>query len=52
MNERIKQLVEQSQKVVGYLDGGYTEIKALDQVRNTYILLQRLKTSLELNDER
>jgi hypothetical protein len=31
MNERIKELAEQAQKVVGYTDGGYTEIKALDQ---------------------
>jgi len=31
MNERIKLLAEQAQKVVGYTDGGYTEIKALDQ---------------------
>ena len=31
MNERIRQLVAQSQKVVGHTDGGYTEIKVLDQ---------------------
>ena len=31
MNERIKELAEQAQKVVGYTDGGYTEIKSLDQ---------------------
>ena len=30
MNERIKELAEQAQKIVGYTDGGYTEIKALD----------------------
>lgn len=31
VNERIKELAKQAQKVVGYTDGGYTEIKALDQ---------------------
>lgn len=31
MNERIKQLARQAQKVVGHTDGGYTEIKVLDQ---------------------
>jgi hypothetical protein len=30
MNEQIKKLVKQSQKVVGYEDGGYTEITTLD----------------------
>ena len=30
MKPRIKELYEQSQKIVGYTDGGYTEIKALD----------------------
>ena len=30
MNERIRDLVNEAQKVVGYTDGGYTEIKALD----------------------
>lgn len=30
MNERIAELHKQAQKVVGYTDGGYTEIKALD----------------------
>ena len=30
MNERIKQLYDQSQKVGRYTDGGYTEIYGLD----------------------
>jgi hypothetical protein len=31
MNQRIKQLALQAQKVIGHTDGGYTEIKVLDQ---------------------
>ena len=31
MNERIKQLAEQAQKVAYYTDGGYTPIMTLDQ---------------------
>jgi hypothetical protein len=30
MNERIRELAKQAQKVVGHTDGGYTEIKVLD----------------------
>jgi hypothetical protein len=40
MNERIKQLAEQAQKVVGYTDGGYTEIKALDQEKFALLIVQ------------
>ena len=40
MNERIKQLIEQSQKVVGYLDGGYTEIKALDPEKFALLIVR------------
>jgi hypothetical protein len=40
MNERIKQLVEQAQKVVGYTDGGYTEIKALDQEKFAQLIVR------------
>ena len=40
MNERIKELAEQAQKVVGYLDGGYTEIKALDQEKFAELIVR------------
>ena len=33
MNERIEQLYDQSQKVVRYTDGGYTEIYGLDVIK-------------------
>ena len=46
MNERIKQLVEQSQKVVGYLDGGYTEIKALDPEKFALLIVKECVKSL------
>lgn len=40
MNERIKQFIEQSQKVVGYTDGGYTEIKALDPEKFALLIVR------------
>ena len=40
MNEKIKQLAEQAQKVVGYTDGGYTEIKALDQEKFAELIIR------------
>jgi hypothetical protein len=40
MNERIKELAEQAQKVVGYTDGGYTEIKALDQEKFAELIVR------------
>ena len=46
MNERIKQLIEQSQKVVGYLDGGYTEIKALDPEKFAELIVKECVKSL------
>jgi hypothetical protein len=39
MNPRIKQLAQQAKKVVGYTDGGYTEIKALDQEKFAELLV-------------
>lgn len=30
MNNKTQQLIQDSRKVVGYTDGGYTEIKVLD----------------------
>jgi len=40
MNERIRELAEQAQKVVGYTDGGYTEIKALDQEKFAELIVK------------
>jgi hypothetical protein len=40
MNERIKELWQQAQKVVGYTDGGYTEIKALDQEKFAELIIK------------
>jgi hypothetical protein len=52
MNERIKQLALQAQKVVGYTDGGYTEIKALDQEKFAELIVAEcigiLETEIEL----
>ena len=54
MNERIKQLIEQSQKVVGYLDGGYTEIKALDPEKFALLIVKECAYLLKnsTNDKR
>ena len=46
MNERIQKLAEQAQKVVGYLDGGYTEIKALDQEKFAELIIQQCGVAL------
>lgn len=40
MNERIKEFAEQAQKIVGYTDGGYTKIKALDQEKFAELIIQ------------
>ena len=40
MNERIKELAVQAQKIVGYTDGGYTEIKALDQEKFAELIIK------------
>ena len=41
MNKRIRELAEQAQKiVVGYTDGGYTEIKALDQEKFAELIIK------------
>ena len=46
MNERIKELAEQSQKVVGHTDGGYTEIKALDQEKFAKLIIEECGRAL------
>ena len=40
MNLLIQELAEQAQKVVGYTDGGYTEIKALDQEKFAELIVR------------
>lgn len=40
MNEKLKELAEKAQKIVGYTDGGYTEIKALDQEKFAELIVR------------
>ena len=40
MNERIKELIQKAQKVVGHTDGGYTEIKVLDPEKFAELLIR------------
>jgi hypothetical protein len=40
MNERIKQLAEQAQKVAYYTDGGYTPIMTLDQEKFAELIVK------------
>ena len=40
MNKRIQELAEQAQGVVGHTDGGYTEIKALDQEKFAELIVR------------
>jgi len=41
MNERIRQLAEQAQKVAYYTDGGYTPIMTLDQEKFAQLIVQK-----------
>ena len=50
MNERIKELYEQSMKVVSYTDGGYTEIKALDAEKFAELIVREC-AKISINDE-
>ena len=47
MNERIKELYEQSMKVVSYTDGGYTEIKALDADKFAELIVRECLNTLQ-----
>jgi hypothetical protein len=40
MNERIRQLAEQAQKVAYYTDGGYTPIMTLDQEKFAELIVR------------
>lgn len=40
MNERIKELANQSRKVVGYTDGGYTELYGFDHEKFAELIIQ------------
>jgi acetoin utilization deacetylase AcuC-like enzyme len=39
MNERIKKLAEQSQKIISYTDGGYTANKVLDEEKFALLIV-------------
>jgi hypothetical protein len=41
MNERIRQLAEQAQKVAYYTDGGYTPIMTLDQEKFAELIVRK-----------
>jgi hypothetical protein len=47
MNERIKQLAKQAQKVVGHTDGGYTELKELDQEKFAELIVKECLQEIE-----
>jgi hypothetical protein len=47
MNQRIRELAEQAQKVVGYTDGGYTEIKALDQEKFAELIVRECARAVD-----
>ena len=47
MNERIRELMAEAQKVVGYTDGGYTEIKALDQEKFAELIVRECACKIE-----
>lgn len=40
MNKLIEKLAKQAQKVVGHTDGGYTEIKVLDQEKFAELIVR------------
>ena len=46
MNERIKKLAEQAQKVAYYTDGGYTPIMTLDQEKFAELIIRHCAKSL------
>jgi len=47
MNERIRELARQAQKVVGHTDGGYTEIKVLDQEKFAELIVKECLNKIE-----
>jgi len=46
MNERIKELAEQAQKVAYYTDGGYTPIMTLDQEKFAELIVRECISAL------
>ena len=50
MNERIKELAEQAQKVAYYTDGGYTPIMTLDAEKFAELIVREC-SDLVMNDE-
>jgi hypothetical protein len=47
MNERIKELAKQAQKVAYYTDGGYTPIMTLDQEKFAELIIQSCIDKIE-----
>jgi len=52
MNERIRQLAEQAQKVAYYTDGGYTPIMTLDQEKFAELIVKECATQFYLHGSR
>jgi len=52
MNERIKQLAEQAQKVAYYTDGGYTPIMTLDQEKFAELIIKECAALAKSKSER
>ena len=51
MNKLIEKLAKQAQKVVGHTDGGYTEIKVLDQEKFAELIVREcIESTLSLRD--
>ena len=46
MNKLIEKLAKQAQKVVGHTDGGYTEIKVLDQEKFAELIVRECCVAL------
>jgi len=49
MNEQIKQLAEQAQKVAYYTDGGYTPVMTLDQEKFAELLVRECADIATIN---
>ncbi len=47
MNERIQRLINESKRVVGHTDGGYTEIKAVDPERLVELVVKECANMID-----
>jgi hypothetical protein len=48
MNERIKELAEQAQKIAYYTDGGYTPIMTLDQEKFAELIVRECMEQIHI----